>query len=104
MLDLSSSSTAAIALVFIPVYGAIAVLIGWVLGLLAHKTVKGDRGRRWLIAFWGSTAVLFGTGIGINESIITMKREDRFPVVTVNALPLSKRMAYSDKSIGWVHL
>jgi len=52
-LNLRSSSTAAIALAFIPIYGAGVVVVGWVIGLLTNTVVKAERGRVWLAGIAG---------------------------------------------------
>jgi hypothetical protein len=103
-LNLRSSSTAAIALAFIPIYGAGVVVVGWVIGLLTNTVVKAERGRVWLAGIAGSVAVLLGAGLALHDSVTISKRESRFPVITVNQLPLVKRTVYANKSIGEVEV
>ncbi len=103
-LNLRSSSTAAIALAFIPIYGAGAVVVGWVIGLITHAVVRAERGRAWLVGLAGSVAVLFGAGLAVRDSATISKRESRFPVITVKQLPLVKRAVYANKSLGEVEV
>ena len=93
--NLRSSSTAAIALVFIPIYGAGAVVAGWALGFLAHYMVRNERGRVSLVALVGSAAIILGAGSALRESSTIAKREARFPVISVRDIPLLKRNVYS---------
>ncbi len=102
--NLRSSSTAAIALLFIPIYAAGAVVAGWAVGLLAHAVVRAERGRAWLARIVGTAAVVFGAGTAINESSSVAEREARFPVVAVNKVQLSKRQAYTCCSLGRVEV
>ena len=103
-LNLRSSSTAAIALVFIPIYGAGAVLVGWAIGLLAHAIVRIERGRVWLAGIVSTTAVLLGAGSAMYESITVAKREARFPAITVSDLSLSKREVFPCSLLGSVEV
>lgn len=103
-LNLRSSSTAAIALAFIPIYGVGAVVGGWLIGLLAHAVVRAERGRVWVAGIAGSFAVLIGAGLAVHDSITISKREARFPVITVNELPLIKRTVYANNSVGGVEV
>jgi len=102
--NLRSSSTAAIALFFIPIYSAGAIVIGWAFGLLAHAVVRAERGRAWLARIAGTAAILVGMGSTVKESSTVAVREARFPVVTVKELPLSKRVVYSNSSLGRVEV
>jgi hypothetical protein len=103
-LNLRSSSTAAIALAFIPIYCVGAILLGWVIGLLTHAVVKAERGRAWLAGIVCSAAVLIGVGLVVYESATISKRESHFPVITVKQLPLVKRTVYGNKSLGEVEV
>jgi hypothetical protein len=93
--NLRSSSTAAIALVFIPIYGAGAVVAGWVIGFLANYIVRNERGRILLVLLVGTAAIILGTGSALRESSTIAKREARFPIISVRDVPLSKRTVYS---------
>jgi hypothetical protein len=103
-LNLRSSSTAAIALLFIPLYGAGVVLAGWVIGLIAHALLPTERARAWLAVTAGTAAVMVGAGLAAHDSIAIAKRESRFPGITVRELPLLKRPVYTDRSLGGVEV
>ncbi len=100
--NMRSSSTAAIGLIFIPIYGVGAVAAGWVIGFIVNAVVKIERGRTWLRWTVLATAISFGVGNAVYESRTTSVREARFPVVSVNELPLSKRVVYSSTTQGRV--
>jgi hypothetical protein len=102
--NVRSSSTASIALVFIPVYGVGAIVIGWVIGLLMHFLVRVERLRLWMVGIVGIVAVLIGVGLAVRDSITISQRESRFPVITINQLPLLKRTVYANKSVGEVEV
>lgn len=101
-LNLRSSSTASIALVFFPIYAVGAILAGWTLGLLAHAIIKAERMRVWLIWIIGSVAVVFGAGIPLQESLSIVEMESRFPFTAVANIPLEKRQVYSSDFMGEV--
>ncbi len=103
-LNLRSSSTASIALVFIPIYGVGAIVVGWVIGLFTLGVVRAEKGRVWVAGIAGSVAVLLGIGLAIYDSITIARRESRFPVITINQLPLVKRTVYANKSLGEVEV
>lgn len=100
VLNLRSSSTAAIALVFIPIYAAGAVIAGWLIGLMLNKVVRAEQGRILIAGIAGATAVFTGAGLAVHDSISISKRESRFPVVSVNQIPFSKRSVFSQDSVG----
>lgn len=101
-INLRSSSTAAIGLIFIPIYGVAAVVVGWGIGLVVDVAVNTERIRKYLAWTVGVAAILFGMGNAVYESRTTSVREARFPVVSVNELQLSKRVVYSTPSQGRV--
>jgi hypothetical protein len=103
-LNLRSSSTASIALLFIPIYGVGAVVVGWAAGLLAHAVVRAERGRAWLVWIAGAVAVVLGAGAAVKESNSVAEREARFPVVAVSEIPLAKRVVYACCSLGRVEV
>jgi outer membrane protein assembly factor BamB len=94
-INLHSSSTAALGLVFIPIYGVAAVVVGWGIGLFVDVAVKAERIRKYLTWIAGIIAILFGVGNAVYESRTASVREARFPVISINELPLSKRVVYS---------
>lgn len=103
-MNLRSSSTAAIGLLFIPIYAIGAVAAGWGIGWLAHATAKDDRGRVWMSGLAIAVAGATGVGISVNESTSIAEREARFPVVAVKEVQLTKREAYACCSLGRVEV
>ena len=101
-MNLRSSSTAALGLMFIPLYAVGAVLGGWALGWLVHVLTRDDRSRVWLAAIAIAVAIAVGIGTSVNESIYAAARENRFPVVSVKSIPLTKRAVFACCSIGRV--
>ncbi len=101
-MNLRSSSTAALGLMFIPLYAVGAVLGGWALGWLVHAMTRDDRSRVWLAAIAITVAIAGGVGTSVNESIYAAARENRFPVVSVKSIPLTKRTVFACCSIGRV--
>lgn len=102
--NLRSSSTAAIALIFIPIYGIGAVVAAWAVGWLVHAVVKNEGGRVWIAGITSLWAIVFGIGATISESSYITKREARFPVVAVGKIPLNKREVYGCCAIGSVEV
>lgn len=102
--NLRSSSTAAIALLFIPIYAIGAVAAAWGVGWLAHAIAKDDRARVWMAALAIAVAGAAGVGISVNESTSISAREARFPVVAVREVQLAKREVYACCSIGQVEV
>ena len=98
--DLRSSSTASIALLFIPIYSLGAIISGLVLGLIFHAIIKAERMR--IIAAWSVCiiAIFIGTGISFHESACIVARESRFPFTAVSDIPLKKKMVYRCDSDG----
>ncbi|NTU49997.1 MAG: hypothetical protein HGA87_03755 [Desulfobulbaceae bacterium] len=101
-INLRSSSTAAIGLIFIPIYCVGAIIAGWAIGLFANAVIKNERTRRYFCFVIGVSAILFGAGNAVYESRTTSVRESRFPIITVKELSLSKRTINSGASLGRV--
>jgi len=101
-INLRSSSTAAIGLIFIPIYCVGAIVVGWAFGLIINAVIKKERIRAYLTFAMGVTAILFGMGNAVYESRTTSVRESRFPVITVKELSLSKRTINTGASLGRV--
>lgn len=102
--NLRSSSTAAIALLFIPIYAVGAVAVGWAVGWLAHVIVKNDRAHVWLAGFAIVAAVTTGVATSVNESTSIAKQEAQFPSVSVMEIPLTKRVVYGCDPLGRVEV
>lgn len=100
--NLSSSSTAGLALMFIPIYASGAIFAGWLIGLLAHSIIKN--GRTQVITAWSVclAAVIFGAVYSYQESSKTIARESRFPYMAVSILPLQNRHIFDRNTIGWI--
>ena len=98
--DLRSSSTAGIALMFIPIYALGAIISGLVLGLIFDLIFKVECWRN--IAAWGVCviAIVTGAGIALQESVSIAARESRFPITTVSDISLAKQKIYGSDSIG----
>ncbi len=103
-LNLRSSSTAAIGLIFVPIYALVAITAGWGIGWLAHAIAKDDRGRVWMAGVALAAAIFAGVATSVNESTSIVEREARFPVVAVKNVPLSKREVYACCPIGRVEV
>lgn len=101
-INLRSSSTAAIGLVFIPIYCVGAIVAGWAIGLLANAVIKKERIRTYLTFVMGTAAILFGIGNAVYESRTSAVREARFPVISVKELQLSKRGINTGTPLGRV--
>ncbi len=101
-INLRSSSTAAIGLVFIPIYGVGAIFVGWVVGFIINAIIKGERDRTWLRWIVLATAIIAGMGPAVYKSRTTSVREARFPVVSVKEISFSKRIVYSNPPEGRV--
>jgi len=102
--NLRSSSTAAIALLFVPIYAIGAVAAGWGIGWLAHAIAKDDRGRVWMAGLAITVAIAAGVATSVNESTSIAERESQFPVVAVKEAPLTKREVYACCSVGRVEV
>lgn len=102
--NLRSSSTAAIALLFIPIYGVGAIVAGWAVGWVAHAISKDDRGRVWMAGLAIAVAIAAGVATSVNDSISVAQREAKFPVVSVKDVPLTKREVYACCSVGRIEV
>jgi len=103
-INLRSSSTAAIGLVFIPVYAIGAAVVGWVIGRILHVVPISDRGRFWLAAGAVALATAIGVTASMEDSAAVSEREARFPVISVKEAALVKREIYPCCDIGRVHV
>jgi hypothetical protein len=103
-MNLRSSSTAAIGLLFIPIYAVGAVVVGWGLGWLAHAIAKDDRARVWMAGTAITLAIVGGIATSVDESTSIAEREARFPVVAVKVAPLTKREVYACCPVGRVEV
>jgi hypothetical protein len=103
-INLRSSSTAAIGLIFIPIYAVGAVAAGWVLGRLAHMVAKDERGRAWMVGIAMTAAVVAGIGVNLIDSASIAKREAQFPTISIREVALSSRSVYACCSIGSVEV
>lgn len=101
-INIRSSSTAAIGLVFIPIYGVGAIVVGWAVGFILNVIIKGERDRTRLCGIVLAAAIIFGMGPAVYKSRTTSVREARFPVVSVKEISFSKRIVYSNPSEGRV--
>jgi hypothetical protein len=90
-MNLAASSTAAIGLIFIPIYSAVAAIPGTVLGWIAYKAIQPESGRRAIAWVACLGAVIIGMGTAMQDQAAVAQRESRFPVVSVSELPLNKR-------------
>jgi hypothetical protein len=103
-MNLAASSTAAIGLIFIPIYCAVAAIPGAALGWIAYKAIQPEPGRRafaWAVCLG---AVILGTGSAMQDQAEVAQRESRFPVVSVNELPLNKRVVIGCCEFGRIEV
>jgi hypothetical protein len=103
-IDLRSSSTAALGLIFIPVWAVGAVVAGWVVGRLVHTAIRSESGRKWMSCLAVVIAVLLGVFASVEDSVSVAKREARFPFVAVQEVKLTKRVVYPCCDIGRVEV
>jgi hypothetical protein len=101
-IDLRSSSTAAIALIFIPMYAVAAVAVGWLLGRLAYAIAADNVARAWMAGIALTAAITAAIAVNVNQSISIARHEARFPTVSVSEAPLRSRNVYACCSIGRV--
>jgi len=103
-INLRASSTAALGLMFIPIYTVIAATIGWAIGLIIHGIIKSEHMRRRLarIAFPGALAL--AATISINDMAGVAKREARFPIITLRKADIVKRIVYPCCPLGRVEV
>lgn len=95
-INLSSSSTAAIGLVFIPVYAVGAILASWFLGCLLNFIIQNDKFRFWTALGIGVIAVVYGVIAPAQQSRNIANRESRFPYIAISTLPLQKTNILSE--------
>ena len=69
-LNLHSSSTAGLALIFIPIYSVAAILAGWIIGLLIHFIIRVERIRVWAAVVAVVAAVGLGSGISLAAVLV----------------------------------
>jgi hypothetical protein len=100
--NLRSSSTAAIGLMFIPIYAVAAVVGGWVLGWPVHAIAKNEHARAWIAGIAIIVAIAGGVATSVHESASIAGREARFPVIAVSEIPLTKRVVHACCSVGRV--
>jgi hypothetical protein len=67
--NLRSSSTAAVALLFIPVYAAVVSVVGWGVGMFVHMIVRNERVHDRLAPIALALGVAAGIGGAIAESL-----------------------------------
>jgi len=101
-LNLSSSSTAAIAFIFIPVYAVGAIIIGAIAGLIFNASVKDVSRHVTLALSICVIVVISGVLISLDETRSTVKREARFPYTALSIIPLQKSQVYGSNFFGGV--
>ncbi|MDD3814224.1 MAG: hypothetical protein PHZ02_06210 [Desulfocapsaceae bacterium] len=89
-INLSSSSTAAIGLLFIPFYAVGAILASWLLGCILHFIIQNDKFRFWTAVGFGVMAVVDGVIAPAQQSRNIAARESRFPNLALSTIPLQK--------------
>jgi hypothetical protein len=105
-LNLRSTSTASIALVFIPVYTAAVSVCAWLIGRLLDLIIRRTMARNILATCTGVIALGTSVGMVIDYSQTRSEVQARFPVVSVSKQELQRRhingcctieaMAYDD--------
>ena len=103
-INLLSSSTAAIGLMFIPIIAVGAILVSWVFGLLINYIIKAERLRFWTVGVVGILAVVYGVRAPVQESRSIVARELRFPFTAVSNIPLQKQHVYGKDFIGRIEV
>lgn len=101
-LDLRSSSTAGIALIFIPIYCVGAAVVGWILGWVASHIVTKEAERVWISRLAIVIAVTVAVTQSALDSMEMSAREARFPRKSVSDIPLTKRQVLYAESVGRV--
>jgi hypothetical protein len=99
-LNLRASSTAGLALIFVPPYAIGAAGLGWMIGWLVQSVTDDERGRAWAAAAAVVVATAWGLTTSVRESASVAEREARFPVVAVREVSLVKREVYGCCPIG----
>ena len=101
-INLSSSSTAVIGLVYIPVYAVGAILAGWFLGCILHFIIQNDKSRYWTAICIGVIAVVYGVIAPAQQSRNIAARESRSPYLALSSLPLQKTNILAGEHLGRV--
>lgn len=101
-INLSSSSTAAIGLVIIPVYAVGAILASWFLGCILHFIIKNGKYQYWAALGIGVIAVVYSVIEPAQQSRNIAARESRFPYLAISTLPLEKTVILSGEHLGRV--
>lgn len=94
--NLTASSTAVIALLFIPFYATGVLLLSWLLGLFAHFMIKDERIRLWIAVTCCVSGIVLGTSLAVLKSYQIVSNESRFPALTIATLPLVKEQIYPE--------
>ena len=76
--DVRSSSTAGLALLFIPIYAAVVAVLGWGVGTFVQVMVRNERVRDWLAPAALAFAVVAGIAGSITESHFVEQRQGRY--------------------------
>jgi hypothetical protein len=103
-INLSQSSTAALGLLFIPIYTVIAAIIGWAVGLITHLAVKPEISRLQVARIIGVAVLAIAAAIAVNDNLAVARREARFPIVAVHEINFVKRIVYPCCSLGRVEV
>jgi hypothetical protein len=101
-MNLAASSTAAIGLIFIPIYSALFVLPGVFLGFILQRTIKRETERRAIAWTACLAAIVVALAIAMQDQAKVAQREANFPIVSVNELPLTKRTIFGCCEAGRV--
>jgi hypothetical protein len=101
-LDLRSSSTAGIGLIFIPVYCVGAAIVGWVVGWVVSRIVTNEPERLLIARLAIVIAAAVAATQSATDSMEIVTRETRFPQISVSEIPLTKRQVLSAESVGRV--
>ena len=100
ILNLHSTSTAVLALPGLPIYAVGASLVGWVLGLVVNANIEKDGGRLWTAWITVISAIIIGTGFALHNSHSIVKRESRFPFLSVSKILIEKHQILERKFMG----
>lgn len=100
-LDLRSSSTAALGLLFVPFVAAAAAVGGWIVGRALHAVAGAEVGRKvgWVAL---GLALLAGLGLPVQGLLGERERLANRPGVTVNEVAMQSRVVYSRPDAGRV--
>lgn len=101
-INIHGSSTAVLGLIFIPIYGAVVAVVGWMVGAGAHPFLHTEQSRARLASMVAAAALILAAGSVVYETQTVAKRESRFPIVSVKELGLDKRKILACCSQGGV--